>query len=151
MADRPGKKMAEAAVKKALAEEMMYEAPDMMARKSIQERVAKAGREAEDEVKREMRGVKMKKGGYVPMKKKAKRYAEGGLAGIADAANSLIGDVDNMASIINYGTNTPSSGASGPIGFNAVTGMKKGGTVKSTASKRGDGCAQRGKTKGRMV
>ena len=65
MADRPGKKMAEAAVKKALAEEMMYEAPDMMARKSIQERVAKAGREAEDEVKREMRGVKMKKGGYV--------------------------------------------------------------------------------------
>lgn len=31
-------------------------------------------------------------------------------------------------------------------------GMKKGGTVKvSSASKRGDGIAQRGKTKGRMV
>lgn len=29
--------------------------------------------------------------------------------------------------------------------------MKKGGVVKSSASKRGDGCAQRGKTKGRMV
>jgi hypothetical protein len=29
-------------------------------------------------------------------------------------------------------------------------GMKKGGAVKS-ASARGDGCAQRGKTKGRMV
>ena len=30
--------------------------------------------------------------------------------------------------------------------------MKKGGTVKaSSASKRADGCAQRGKTKGRMV
>jgi hypothetical protein len=34
------------------------------------------------------------------------------------------------------------------------TGMKKGGAVKaksSSASKRADGCAQRGKTKGRMV
>ncbi len=30
-------------------------------------------------------------------------------------------------------------------------GMKKGGVVKSSASKRADGCAQRGKTKGRMV
>jgi hypothetical protein len=29
--------------------------------------------------------------------------------------------------------------------------MKTGGSVKSSASKRGDGCAQRGKTKGRMV
>ena len=29
--------------------------------------------------------------------------------------------------------------------------MKKGGVVKSTASKRADGCAQRGKTRGRMV
>ena len=31
-----------------------------------------------------------------------------------------------------------------------VTGMKKGGKV-SSASKRADGCAVRGKTKGRMV
>ena len=29
--------------------------------------------------------------------------------------------------------------------------MKKGGMVKSSASKRADGCAQRGKTRGRMV
>jgi hypothetical protein len=29
--------------------------------------------------------------------------------------------------------------------------MKTGGSVKSSASKRGDGCAVRGKTKGRMV
>jgi hypothetical protein len=33
----------------------------------------------------------------------------------------------------------------------ASQGMKKGGSVKSSASKRADGCAQRGKTKGRMV
>ena len=31
------------------------------------------------------------------------------------------------------------------------TGMKKGGKVTSTASKRADGCAQRGKTRGKMV
>jgi hypothetical protein len=31
-----------------------------------------------------------------------------------------------------------------------ATGMKKGGSV-SSASKRADGCAQRGKTKGRML
>lgn len=30
-------------------------------------------------------------------------------------------------------------------------GMKSGGSVKSSASRRGDGCAVRGKTKGRMV
>jgi hypothetical protein len=29
--------------------------------------------------------------------------------------------------------------------------MKKGGMVKSSASKRADGCAKKGKTKGRMV
>jgi len=31
------------------------------------------------------------------------------------------------------------------------SGMKKGGVVKSSASSRADGCAARGKTKGRMV
>lgn len=32
-----------------------------------------------------------------------------------------------------------------------LRGYKKGGSVKSSASKRADGCAQRGKTKGKMV
>ena len=32
-----------------------------------------------------------------------------------------------------------------------MLGYKKGGSVKSSASKRADGCAVRGKTKGRMV
>ena len=63
MSDRPGKKMGEAAVKNVIAEEMQYEAPDDAARKRISEKAAQAGREAEDEVKREMRGHK--KGGYV--------------------------------------------------------------------------------------
>lgn len=33
----------------------------------------------------------------------------------------------------------------------AVPGMKKGGSVKASASKRADGIAKQGKTKGRMI
>ena len=84
------------------------------------------------------------------MKKKVKKYAEGGLSGIADTATSLMSEVDGMANTINYGDSN-ATGTTEPLGFSAVSGMKKGGTVKSTASKRGDGCAVRGKTKGRMV
>jgi hypothetical protein len=86
MMDRPGKKMAEYAVKKVLAEAMQNEAPDALARAAIADRAAKAGREAEAEVKREMRGKTMATGGKV-----------------------------------------------------------------SSASARADGCAQRGKTRGKMV
>jgi hypothetical protein len=35
--------------------------------------------------------------------------------------------------------------------YNKQRGMKKGGLVKSSASKRADGVAKKGKTKGRMV
>ena len=133
------------------------------------------------------------------MKKKVKKYAEGGLSGIADTANSLMGEVDGMANSIKYGSgagsdlgsglgfnsqkakmlnvdlNSPRSidptaifdrGTSstttadmGPksfdsgAGFKALAGMlsgqktfKKGGKV-SSASKRADGCAIRGKTR----
>ena len=80
------------------------------------------------------------------MKKKVKKYAEGGLSGIADTANSLMSEVDGMANTINYGDST-ATGSSEPLGFSAVAGMKKGGTVKSSASKRADGIAIRGKTR----
>jgi hypothetical protein len=113
---------------------------------------------------------------------KKKRYADGGLASIAENAQTLMGDVDNMANTINYGKGMGSSGTAGqPVGFNAITGMKSGGAVKKlaggglgqptrpgrttgmgqpmkykkggavSASKRADGCATKGKTKGRMV
>jgi hypothetical protein len=47
-------------------------------------------------------------------------------------------------------------GGMNPIDLERVPGkrplkMKVGGSVKSSASKRADGCAKRGKTKGRMV
>ena len=80
------------------------------------------------------------------MKKKVKKYAEGGLSSIADTATSLMSEVDGMANTINYGTSN-ATGATEPVGFNAVTGMKKGGAVKSSASKRADGIAIRGKTR----
>lgn len=38
-----------------------------------------------------------------------------------------------------------------PVIKGPTAGMKKGGSVKSSASRRADGIAQRGKTKGRMV
>ena len=85
MADRPGKKMAEYAVKQSIAESMQQPAVDEYARSQITNKAAQAGREAEAEVKREMRG------------------------------------------------------------------KKAGGVIKSSASKRADGIAQRGKTKGRYI
>ena len=47
-------------------------------------------------------------------------------------------------------------GGMNPIDLERLPGKRplkfeKGGSVKSSASKRADGCAQRGKTKGRMV
>lgn len=41
--------------------------------------------------------------------------------------------------------------AASPVIKGPTVGMKKGGSVKSSASRRADGIAQRGKTKGRMV
>lgn len=84
------------------------------------------------------------------IKKKPKKYAEGGLAGLAETAESLMGDVDNMANTINYGSSTP-SGSNQPLGIASMSEFKKGGMVKSSASKRADGCATKGKTRGRMV
>jgi len=126
------------------------------------------------------------------MKKKTKKYAEGGLSGIANTAQSLMKDVNNAANQINYGSSLgSSSGSTDNLGFNslgnavssgpafsyeprnppgqtytlsqrpgmpdvALFAFKKGGSVKakpkmSSASKRADGCAMKGKTRGRMV
>ena len=76
--DRPGKKMAEYAVKKTIAEAMQGEAPDALARAAIAEKAAKAGREAENEVKREMRGRTMAKGGMASYRKVADGCAQRG-------------------------------------------------------------------------
>ena len=50
-------------------------------------------------------------------KPKAKKYAEGGLAGIAEEANSLMDQVNNMSKSINYGGDTaPGSTSYGDFG-----------------------------------
>jgi hypothetical protein len=72
MADRPGKKMGEYAVRQSLMESMQREAPDAYVRQQNVERAAQAGREAEAEVKRETRGKK--KGGKI---KSASARADG--------------------------------------------------------------------------
>lgn len=102
--------------------------------------------------------------------KKTKKYAMGGLTGgglegIKTAVDNTIGAINNLNSTV-VGDGSPASSpsfASGnvnPVGGKTplnenlgalkVGGYKKGGMV-SSASKRGDGCAQRGKTRGRMV
>jgi len=74
MADRPGKKMGEHAVRQSLMKSMQREAPDDYTRMVNVERAAQAGREAEAEVKREMRGtVKKAKGGKVKASSASKR------------------------------------------------------------------------------
>jgi len=53
------------------------------------------------------------------MKKKVKKYAGGGLSGIADTANSLIGEVDGMANTIKYGSGGSGGSGQQPLGFNS--------------------------------
>jgi len=77
-------------------------------------------------------------------KQQTKKYAEGGLAGIADSASAMMDDVDGLAKRINYGE-SGSLGKTKPVGFNAVAGFKKGGKVT-----RGDGVCTKGRTKGKM-
>lgn len=64
-----------------------------------------------------------------------------------------------QSSMISPQGNTTAAGRGSAYGSGSAGGdkkalkpaYKKGGSVKSSASSRGDGCAQRGKTKGRMV
>ena len=57
---------------------MKGEAPDALARAAISEKAAKAGREAENEVKREMRGRTMARGGMASYRKVADGCAQRG-------------------------------------------------------------------------
>lgn len=79
----------------------------------------------------------------------------------ADAGPSLGGWGINGAYFKKNGLSTSDDTASSSMALNLNTGkqteLKKGGKVKcmskggSTASKRADGCATKGKTKGRMI
>jgi len=75
-------------------------------------------------------------------------------AGMMNAINTGMGARPSSVGGFNSPAGQPvqvqnTSGA--PAGLGAMGGMKKGGSVKSSASKRGDGIAQRGKTRGKIV
>ena len=96
-----------------------------------------------------------------------KRYADGGVIGNANypfgqgQTNSVASSdtgLGNSAPLVQVNNPPP---APQPLSDTEPTGMRKGGKVKakkyaaggkvSSASKRADGCATKGKTKGRMV
>ncbi len=83
-----------------------------------------------------------------------------GVKGMGRTASS--GPSYGYTNLGSYGSPTASGATVRPAlvegmpGFKAKIPFKEGGKVKKmakggTASKRGDGCAQRGKTKGKMV
>jgi hypothetical protein len=67
---------------------------------------------------------------------KVKKYAEGGLAEIADNAESLMEEVDNMASTINQGKPDALSGTNSFSPNASAALFKKGGMVNSSKLKR---------------
>jgi hypothetical protein len=109
--------------------------------------------------------------GLIMVKKYAAGGAMGGLDNISEAANQLSDSLDQISSGL-YGNEPTStsafdlSGSSGssfappgnstPVRSLQNLGLKKGGKVVKkasggmTASSRGDGIAQRGKTRGKM-
>ncbi len=71
------------------------------------------------------------------MKKKIKKYAGGGLAGISQEANSLMGQVDNVANSIKYGSGGGGGGigrGQGPVGGSGNLGFISGDISKMTGS-----------------
>lgn len=60
-------------------------------------------------------------------------------------------DRRNENALSTAGSKGTQSGRKAVKGESKFEQFKKGGAVKSSASKRADGCAQRGKTRGRMV
>lgn len=88
---------------------------------------------------------------------KKKRYNDGGIAGATQQPTYPFGTnvqaaapADQSASGVNQTFNMQPQATAQPATPPASFTFKKGGKVAS-ASKRGDGIAQRGKTRGRMV
>jgi len=92
----------------------------------------------------------MKKGG------KVKKYADGGMT--QQPTYPFYGNQQSAATTspgvnqtVNFDNAQPPSGNPFQLNQPRPQGMKKGGMAKSSASRRGDGIAQRGKTKGRVI
>lgn len=97
--------------------------------------------------------VKKRSGGKIA------KFAKGGHPDASKRGSMPVGTVRHSPSTVRSGgagTDQPFYSRSTAKDGSTVTveelpGMKKGGKVSSSASKRADGCAVRGKTRGKMV
>jgi hypothetical protein len=97
-------------------------------------------------------------GVFAPTSRMANMLMKGSSVKDATDMNNILGDKELMKGTRKAGQDAVSS-YRGAMENQREYGMKKGGKAKayakggtvSSASKRADGCAQRGKTKGRMV
>ena len=97
-------------------------------------------------------------GVFAPTARMANMLMKGSSVKDATDMNNILGDKELMKGTRKAGQDAVTS-YKGAMENQKEYGMKKGGKVKkmasggkvSSASSRGDGCAQRGKTKGRMV
>jgi hypothetical protein len=92
-----------------------------------------------------------------------KKYQDGGVVGNAnypfgqgqtpsampDTTSGVLGNTSPLVQV-NAGAADTAQVAEAPASTQPF-GMKKGGTVKAVKSRRGDGIAQRGRTKGRLI
>jgi hypothetical protein len=90
--------------------------------------------------------------------KRAKRFDDGGVVsnsnypfgqGQTSSAPATSTGLGNTSPLVQV--NTPGVQTEEPTESAKPFGMKKGGAVKASKSHRGDGIAQRGRTKGRFV
>ena len=90
------------------------------------------------------------------LRRRVKKDSEGKTAsgmprearGVRDDSMS---DKDRERAQLDSAKEASQAGMYGTMKKGGAVKMKSGGAVKSSASKRADGCAQRGKTKGRMI
>lgn len=83
-----------------------------------------------------------------------KKYASGGRPSESDPNNPMNKEGTNLVREEREPPVNPPIPKKKPVKKaegGSVKKMAKGGSVKSSASRRGDGCAQRGKTRGRMI
>jgi hypothetical protein len=92
------------------------------------------------------------------LKGRSLRYADGGMTPVAGMPQSAFNQMNPSYGGSDTGLNNNAplvAITNAPVGGPGEPAMRKGGKVKKMAkggaSKRGDGCAVRGKTKGRMV
>lgn len=134
--------------------------PTMAKSARDEQRAAKQLRESVSESAREGEAYNQaghKKGGVTTARKKVRRFDDGGMVGnsnypfgqsqASSSAPATSVGLGNNSPLVQV--STPGAATEGTMETTKPFGMKKGGKVQ--AARRGDGIAQRGKTRGRMI